>query len=107
MGWKRGNYRIVRRFFGSDLPWPTLLREFFRVHCLDPTHVYLLAGDETVVSKAGKCTHGVSRYFSSLYNQPIRGLSFFSGGSICRRIIEIPSRKKRPYFIRIDVLKYC
>lgn len=77
MGGKRGSYRTVRRFFESDLPWPTLLWEFFRVHCLDPTHVYLLAGDETVVSKAGKYTHGVGRYFSSLYDQPIRGLSFF------------------------------
>ena len=47
------------------------------MHCLDPTHVYLLAGDETVISKAGKRTHGVGRYFSSLYDQPIRGLSFF------------------------------
>jgi len=77
MGRKRGSYRTVRRFFESDLPWPTLLWEFFRVHCLDPTHVYLLAGDETVISKAGKRTHGVGRYFSSLYDQPIRGLSFF------------------------------
>ena len=77
MGRKRGSYRTVRRFFESDLPWPTLLWEFFRVHCLDPTHVYLLAGDETVTSKAGKQTHGVGRYFSSLYDQPIRGLSFF------------------------------
>ncbi|MEM9218533.1 MAG: transposase, partial [Cyanobacteria bacterium P01_F01_bin.150] len=77
MGRKRGSYRTVRRFFESDLPWPTLLWEFFRVHCLDPNHVYLLAGDETVVSKAGKHTHGVGRYFSSLYDQPIRGLSFF------------------------------
>ena len=67
----------MRRLFETDLPWPTLLWEFFRVHCLDPNHVYLLAGDETVVSKSGKHTHGVGRFFSSLYDQPIRGLSFF------------------------------
>ncbi len=77
MGRKRGSYRTVRRLFESDLPWPTLLWEFFRVHCLEPNHVYLLAGDETVVRKAGKHTHGVGRFFSSLYDQPIRGLSFF------------------------------
>ena len=91
MGWKRGSYRTVRRFFESDLPWPTLLWEFFRVHCLDPTHVYLLAGDETVVSKAGKQTHGVGRYFSSLYDQPIRGLSFF-----CLSLVSVESTNAWP-----------
>ena len=54
----------------------------FHVHCLDLNHVYLLAGDETVVSKAGKHTHGVGLSFSSLYDQPIRGLSFFCSTSV-------------------------
>lgn len=91
MGWKRGSYRTVRRFFESDLPWPTLLWEFFRVHCLAPNHVYLLAGDETVVSKSGKHTHGVGRYFSSLYDQPIRGLSFF-----CLSLVSVESTSAWP-----------
>ena len=91
MGRKRGSYRTVRRFFESDLPWPTLLWEFFRVHCLDPTHVYLLAGDETVTSKAGQHTHGVGRYFSSLYDQPIRGLSFF-----CLSLVSVESASAWP-----------
>ncbi len=91
MGRKRGSYRTVRRLFESDLPWPTLLWEFFRVHCLDPTHVYLLAGDETVVSKAGNYTHGVGRYFSSLYDQPIRGLSFF-----CLSLVSVESSSAWP-----------
>ena len=77
MGLKRGSYRTIRRFFETPLPWPTLLWEFFRVHCLDPNHVYLVAGDETVVGKAGTETYGVGRFVSSLHDQPIRGLSFF------------------------------
>jgi putative transposase len=39
--------------------------------------VYLLAPDEVVVSKSGKQTYGVDRFFSSLTSKPINGLSFF------------------------------
>ena len=39
--------------------------------------VYLLAGDEVVISKAGKHTYELDRFFSSLLNKPISGLSFF------------------------------
>jgi putative transposase len=38
--------------------------------------VYLLAGDECVVTKAGKHTYGLDRFFSSLYGQPVPGLAF-------------------------------
>lgn len=40
--------------------------------------MYLLAGDEVVVSKSGKKTYGLDRFFSSLVNKPISGLSFFA-----------------------------
>ncbi|NER40167.1 MAG: transposase [Oscillatoria sp. SIO1A7] len=40
--------------------------------------VYLLAGDEVVVTKAGKKTYGIDRFFSSLYGKPVSGLSFFA-----------------------------
>jgi hypothetical protein len=38
----------------------------------------LIGGDETVVTKAGKKTYGLDRFFSSLYGKPVAGLSFFS-----------------------------
>ena len=38
---------------------------------------YLLAGDESVITKSGKKTYGLGRFFSSLQNQPVSGLSFF------------------------------
>jgi hypothetical protein len=37
----------------------------------------LLAGDEVVVTKSGKKTHGLGRFFSSLYDHPVLGLAFF------------------------------
>jgi putative transposase len=49
-----GSYRTVQRFFSTVIPWATLLWVFFRQHLYRPGEVYLLAGDEVVVTKAGK-----------------------------------------------------
>ena len=75
---KGGSYRTVQRFFNTTLPWATLLWVFFRQHLWCPNEVYLLAGDEVVVTKAGKKTYGVDRFFSSLYGKSVSGLSFFT-----------------------------
>jgi len=56
----------VQRFFGATLPWASLFWLFFRTHFFDPDDVYLLAGDEVVVTKAGTHTHGLDRFFASL-----------------------------------------
>jgi putative transposase len=72
------SYRTIQRFFATVLPWATLFWLFFGSHLFDPDDVYLLAGDETVVSKAGKHTPGLDRFFASLYGKPIPGLAFFA-----------------------------
>jgi len=72
-----GSYRTMGRFFSTVIPWATLFWLFFRKHLWRERDVYLLAGDEVVVSKAGKETYGVDRFFSSLASKPINGLSFF------------------------------
>ena len=51
---------------------------FFRTYLLDRESTYILAGDETVVSKSGQSTYGLSRFFSSVYGKTIPGLAFFS-----------------------------
>jgi hypothetical protein len=51
---------------------------FFRTHLFDPDDVYLLAGDETIVTKSGKHTPGLDRFFASLYGKPVPGLAFFA-----------------------------
>src|SRR5438309_11049601 len=73
-----GSYRTVQRFFATAMPWATLLWVFFRQHLYRPEDVYLLAGDEVVATKAGKHTHGLDRFFSSLYGKPVPGLAFFT-----------------------------
>ena len=62
-----GSYRTVQRFFATVIPWATLFWVFFRHHVYRSEEVYLLAGDEVVVTKAGKTTHGLDRFFPSRY----------------------------------------
>ena len=73
-----GSYRTVQRFFSQALPWAMLFWVFFRQHIYRADEVYLLVGDEVVATKAGKHTHGLDRFFSSLYGKPVPGLAFFT-----------------------------
>lgn len=73
-----GSYRTVQRFFATTLPWASLFWLFFRTHLFQSDDVYLIGGDETVVTKAGKHTHGLDRFFASLYGKPVPGLAFFT-----------------------------
>lgn len=73
-----GSYRTVQRFFSTVIPWASLFWLLFRNHLFDPDDVYLLAGDETVVTKSGKHTPGLDRFFSSVYGKSVPGLAFFT-----------------------------
>jgi putative transposase len=96
---KGGSYRTIQRFFAHSLPWAMLFWVFFREHIFCTKETYLLAGDEVVVSKAGKKSYGIERFFSSLYDQPILGLSFFA-----LSLVSIEQRKAFPISIE-QVLK--
>src|SRR5437879_12861081 len=75
---KGGSYRTVQRFFATVIPWAILFWVFFRQHVYCPDDVYLAAGDEVVVTKAGKSTYGRDRFLASLYGKPVPGLAFFT-----------------------------
>jgi putative transposase len=75
---KGGSYRTVQRLFSTVLPWAMLFWVFFRQHLHCPADVYFVAGDEVIVTKAGQHTHGLDRFFSSLYGKPVPGLAFFT-----------------------------
>jgi len=49
-----GSYRTVVRFFHTVIPWAAVFWVFFRQYLFCPNDVYLLAGDEVVITKAGK-----------------------------------------------------
>ena len=63
--------------------------------CTCPADVYLLVGDEVVVTKAGKPTHGLDRFFSSLYGKPVPGLAFFA-------LSLVSTQQRRSFPIRVE-----
>lgn len=85
---KGGSYRTVQRFFNTVINWGLLHWVLVKTHLLDPQDTYILAGDEVVVTKAGHDTHGLNRFFSSLYGKPVPGLAFFAFSlvSVQRRV---------------------
>jgi hypothetical protein len=92
---KGGSYRTVQRFFSQALPWAILFWVFCRQHVYRPQDVYLLVGDEGVATKAGKHTHGLDRFFSSLYGKPVPGLAFFT-----LSLVSTPERRSFP--VRVE-----
>jgi putative transposase len=75
---KNGSYRSVQRFFNTSIAWSKVHWCLIR-HCfLAAGDVFILAGDETVVTKSGKKTYGLDLFFSSLYGKTVPGLSFFT-----------------------------
>jgi putative transposase len=86
-----GSYRTVPRLYQTPLEWAHLLWIVVKVHLLDANGEYLLAGDEVVVSKSGKATHGLGRFYSSLAQRPIRGLSF-----VAVSLIDVKQRRSYP-----------
>jgi len=92
---KGGSYRTVQRFFSTVIPWGMLFWVFFRHHVYRAEDVYLLGGDEVVVTKAGTHTHGLDRFFASLYGKPVPGLAFFT-----LSLISIQARRSFP--VRVE-----
>ena len=72
-----GSYRTIQRFFNTVIPWGSVYWVFFSTYLLDRESTYILAGDETTVSKSGESTYGLSRFFSSVYGKTLPGLGFF------------------------------
>lgn len=63
----------------------------FTTHSYPADEVHLLCGDETTVTKSGKCTHGLGRFFSSIQSRCVKSLGFFS---LC--IVNVSSGKASP-----------
>jgi hypothetical protein len=72
-----GSYRTIQRLYHTPLLWLQIQWSFFVSQLRKPNHEYIAAGDEVVFGKAGKETYGLGRFFSSLQNRVIPGLSFF------------------------------
>jgi len=75
---KGGSYRTVQRFFNATIPWPPVFGKFFEQHLYRSAGEYFLVGDESVVTKSGKETHGLDYFFSGLLNKTVKGIAIFS-----------------------------
>ena len=93
-----GSYRTVYRFFATRLPWKELLVKFFLTHLLNPDHEFIAAGDATTVTKSGKLTHGMGRFFSGVLGQVVRGLEFF-----VLSVVDVTRRKSYPLAVKQTV----
>ena len=60
---KGGSYRTIQRFFNQPMDWAQLRWLLIQQYVQAKSCVFLLAGDEVVVSKAGKHTHGLGKFF--------------------------------------------
>ncbi len=86
-----GSYRTVQRFFHASINWCGLQWALIRCHLLDDDDVILIGGDDVVVTKAGKKTYGLDRFFSSLYGKQVPGLCF-----LCVSLISVKRRTSYP-----------
>jgi putative transposase len=95
---KGGSYRTIQRFFTTRIPWAWVFWLFFRQQLFNPDDVYLLAGDESIVTKSGKKTYGLDRFFAGLYGKPVPGLSFFA-----LSLISVQERRSYPIMVEQQV----
>jgi len=91
---KGGSYRTIQRFYNTTIPWGMTLWLFFKAHLYRSGTDYLLVGDESVVTKAGKTTHGLDRFFSSLFGKPVPGLAFLTFS-----LVSVQERKSYPLLV--------
>ena len=80
---KGGSYRTVQRFFNTVIPWSQVFFDFFEQHLYQEESEYFMVGDESVVTKSGKKTHGLDYFFSGLLNKVVKSIAIFSLSLIC------------------------
>lgn len=92
---KGGSYRTLQRFFHTKIDWTKIQWHVFQHFLWCPDTLYLLAGDESIVSKSGKKTYGIGWFFSSILNTAIPGLAFFSIA-----LIDVTKRRAYPLSVK-------
>ena len=90
---KGGSYRTLQRFFKKAIPWCSLNWMLIK-SMLTKDGVILIGGDATTVTKSGKETYGVGRFFSSIYSRAVPGISFQ-----VLSLIDVTRKKSSPILI--------
>ena len=92
---KGGSYRTVQRFFNAVISWPDVFCKFFLRHLYRSGGEYFMVGDESVVTKSGKETHGLDHFFSGLMSKVVMGIAIFS-------LSLVSVEERRSYPLRVE-----
>jgi putative transposase len=88
---KGGSYRTIQRFFQKNIIWSLLHWELVKPKIKESSGVILIAGDATTVTKSGKHTYGLGRFFSSIYSRAVPGIAFQ-----CLSLIDVATQTSYP-----------
>ena len=92
---KGGSYRTMQRFFAEQIAWAQLFWQFFTAQLYQSKREYLLAGDESVITKSGKQTYGLDHFFSGLLSKVVPSIAIFA-----LSLIDVTERRSYP--IRVE-----
>jgi len=87
------SYRTIQRFFQSIICWDKLNWLIVKRQLKNAKNV-VIGGDATVVTKAGKFTYGIGKFFSSIQSKVVRGLGFQA-----MSVIDVETKKSWPILI--------
>jgi hypothetical protein len=88
---KGGSYRTVQRFFKTKIAWLDVFFLFFKEHLFNINLEYFLVGDESVITKSGKLTFGLDRFYSGLLQKVVKSIAIFS-----LSIVSVEERRSYP-----------
>lgn len=88
---KGGSYRTIQRFFSKKILWESLNWTLAKTALKTHSGVILIGGDATTVTKSGKETFGIGRFFSSIYSRAVPGIAFQT-----LSLIAVETRKSWP-----------
>lgn len=86
-----GSYRTIQRFFNTAFVWTEIYFIFFKHYFFNPKHEYFMIGDESVVTKSGKSTYGLDRFYSGLQSKVVKSIAIFS-----LAIVSVNERRSYP-----------
>jgi putative transposase len=90
-----GSYRTIQRFFHQQIPWVMVFWMFFQRHLYQPERTYIMAGDESVITKSGKCTFGLDRFFSGTLGIPVKSIAVFA-----LSLVDVEGRRSYPTMVQ-------
>ena len=88
---KGGSYRTIQRFFKTKIAWLDVFFLFFKAHLFNIQFEYFMVGDESIITKSGKLTFGLDRFYSGLLQKVVKSIAIFS-----LSIVSVEERRSYP-----------